>query len=79
MLMEPNTFLPAVQRDFFCRAGASSYAIFARHRRSRRCTKGTVFNCTGLGSRALFADTMLEPVRGQLTVLEPQPDVESSI
>ncbi len=32
-----------------------------------------VFNCTGLGSRELFADGALEPVRGQLVHLEPQP------
>ena len=35
-----------------------------------------VFNCTGLGSRTLFNDTGLEPVRGQLTILEPQPAVD---
>jgi hypothetical protein len=34
-----------------------------------------VFNCTGLGSRALFGDEELVPVRGQLAVLLPQPEV----
>jgi glycine/D-amino acid oxidase-like deaminating enzyme len=34
-----------------------------------------VFNCTGLGARALFNDQELTPVRGQLTVLLPQPEV----
>jgi len=34
-----------------------------------------VFNCTGLGARALFNDQELAPVKGQLTVLLPQPEV----
>nr|WP_294811435.1 FAD-dependent oxidoreductase [uncultured Sphingomonas sp.] len=34
-----------------------------------------VFNCTGLGAGKLFGDTQIEPVRGQLAVLLPQPEV----
>ena len=34
-----------------------------------------VFNCTGLGSRALFNDEELRPARGQLAILLPQPEV----
>jgi glycine/D-amino acid oxidase-like deaminating enzyme len=34
-----------------------------------------VFNCTGLGSRDLFGDQDLHPIRGQLAILEPQPEV----
>ena len=34
-----------------------------------------VFNCTGLGSRDLFNDQDLHPARGQLAILEPQPEV----
>lgn len=34
-----------------------------------------VFNCTGIGARQLFGDTELQPVRGQLAILLPQPEV----
>ena len=34
-----------------------------------------IFNCTGLGAKALFHDDELVPVRGQLTFLLPQPEV----
>ena len=34
-----------------------------------------LFNCTGLGSRELFNDQDLHPARGQLAILEPQPEV----
>lgn len=33
-------------------------------------------NCTGLGSRELFRDEQLLPIRGQLTVLLPQPEID---
>jgi glycine/D-amino acid oxidase-like deaminating enzyme len=35
-----------------------------------------IFNCTGLGSKALFDDAVLIPVRGQLEVLLPQPEID---
>ena len=34
-----------------------------------------VINCTGLGSRELFGDGELIPVRGQIAILAPQPVV----
>ncbi len=38
-----------------------------------------VFNCTGLGAKALFDDTELTPVKGQLTILLPQPEVQYAV
>ena len=38
--------------------------------------ESVVFNCAGLGARALFADEGLVPVRGQLEVLLPQPEID---
>lgn len=35
-----------------------------------------IFNCTGLGSKAIFEDDELEPVKGQLTILKPEPEVD---
>ena len=35
-----------------------------------------VVNCTGLGSFDLFGDKELVPVKGQLTVLVPQAEVD---
>src|SRR5581483_9556943 len=76
MLMEPNAFLPAVERDFLLRGGRIVIRTFDTRRDVAALNEPVVFNCTGLGSRALFGDTELEPIRGQLTVLEPQPDVD---
>jgi D-amino-acid oxidase len=38
-------------------------------------TEPVIVNCTGLGSLTLFNDEELVPVKGQLTVLVPQPEV----
>ena len=35
-----------------------------------------IFNCSGLGARALFNDQTLVPVRGQLEILLPQPEID---
>lgn len=38
-----------------------------------------VFNCTGLGSRQLCHDLQLIPIKGQVVVVDPQPDMDWSI
>ena len=35
-----------------------------------------VINCTGLGAAMLFGDEQLLPVKGQLTILFPRPEVD---
>jgi glycine/D-amino acid oxidase-like deaminating enzyme len=42
----------------------------------RELPEPVVVNCTGLGAKALFGDEELEPVKGQLTFLLPQPEVD---
>jgi D-amino-acid oxidase len=76
MLIEPNTYLPAVMRDFLLRGGKIVVRKFDALEQLRALHEPAIFNCTGLGARSLFGDTELVPVRGQLTVLEPQPDVD---
>lgn len=76
MLMEPNTFLPAVERDFLLQGGRIAVRTFHAAAEISTLSEPVIFNCTGLGSRTLFNDTGLEPVRGQLSILEPQPDVD---
>ena len=35
-----------------------------------------IVNCSGLGAAALFGDRELGPIKGQLTILQPQPEVD---
>ncbi len=38
-------------------------------------SESLIVNCTGLGSGTLFGDREIMPLKGQLTVLVPQPEV----
>jgi D-amino-acid oxidase len=42
----------------------------------QRLPERVLVNCTGLGARALFGDEELVPVKGQLTFLLSQPEVQ---
>ena len=67
------------RRSFLRGAVATSAALMAARRAFPFDTKrhfAPVKVATGLGSRALFDDEELIPVRGQLEVLLPQPEID---
>jgi len=76
MLVETARYLRKMEEDVR-RAGGS---IVVREFRDRseiaQLPEPLVVNCTGLGARELFDDEQLVPVRGQLEVLLPQPEVD---
>jgi D-amino-acid oxidase len=76
MLIEPNIYLPALMRDFHNAGGRIVVKEFRDREELRLLSESVIVNCTGLGSRALFDDQELIPVRGQLEVLLPQPEVD---
>ena len=75
MFIEPPVYLQAVMRDYYAAGG--SIVVREFHDGSELLSLGepVIVNCSGLGSRALFGDDELVPVKGQLTVLMPQPDI----
>jgi glycine/D-amino acid oxidase-like deaminating enzyme len=75
MLIEPNTYLPALMRDFLLRGGKIAVRKFESQNEWKKLPEKFVFNCTGLGAGALTGDDQITPIRGQLTFLEPQADV----
>lgn len=79
MLIEPAVFLPAVMADFFGAGGKIEVREFAAAGEILALEEEIIFNCTGLGSHALFGDDMLMPVKGQLTFLLPQEEVDFNI
>ncbi|HKP83832.1 MAG TPA: FAD-dependent oxidoreductase [Pyrinomonadaceae bacterium] len=76
MLIEPSIYLSALLRDFYIAGGRVVVQEFKSREQIARLREPVVFNCTGLGSRALFDDKELSPVRGQLEVLLPQPEID---
>jgi D-amino-acid oxidase len=76
MMIEPQVYLSALLRDFYVAGGRVVVKEFRNRAEVSRLKEPVVFNCTGLGARALFGDESLEPVRGQLEVLLPQPEID---
>jgi D-amino-acid oxidase len=76
MLIEPPVYLNALLRDFYIAGGKLLVKEFRNREEIMRLPESVIFNCTGLGARALFGDQKLGPVRGQLEVLLPQPEID---
>jgi glycine/D-amino acid oxidase-like deaminating enzyme len=76
MLIEPPVYLNALLRDFYIAGGKLVVKEFRSREELHRLPEQVIFNCTGLGARALFGDPKLTPVRGQLEVLLPQPEID---
>jgi D-amino-acid oxidase len=75
MLIETPTYLNAMLTDFRIAGGAVRMVKFDQATQLQQLSEPVIFNCTGLGARALFDDQELTPIKGQLTVLLPQPEV----
>lgn len=76
LMIEPHVYLRALMRDFYVAGGKIVIKDFKSREELGRLPEQVIFNCTGLGARELFGDQKLGPVRGQLEVLLPQPEVD---
>ncbi len=75
MRFEPSIYLEALMRDVVSFGGRIVVRRFDTPRDLMSLAEPIVVNCTGLGAKALFGDEELVPIKGQLTVLVPQPEV----
>jgi glycine/D-amino acid oxidase-like deaminating enzyme len=75
MYVETGRFLRQLTRDVQIAGGRIEVRKFATPAAVAALPEALVFNCTGLGARELFGDKELHPVRGQLAILLPQPEV----
>jgi glycine/D-amino acid oxidase-like deaminating enzyme len=75
MYVETGRYLRQMIRDMQIAGGRFEVRRFATPADIGSLPEALVFNCTGLGSRDLFGDQDLHPARGQLAILEPQPEV----
>jgi D-amino-acid oxidase len=73
--IEPSVYLDALMRDVLLFGGRIVIRRFDTSRDLMTLAEPVIVNCTGLGARALFGDEELVPLKGQLTVLVPQPEV----
>jgi D-amino-acid oxidase len=75
MIVETPIYLPAMLTDVRIAGGKIVVRELQSLDEVRTLQEKLVFNCTGLGAKALFGDEELTPIRGQLTILLPQPEV----
>lgn len=75
MYAETGRLLRQLMRDFTGAGGRFVVRRFAQPAELSELAEPLIFNCTGLGSRELFSDQELIPIRGQLAILLPQPEV----
>lgn len=75
MRIEPSIYLDALMADFLDFGGKVVVRRFETPRDVAQLAEPLVVNCTGLGSKALFGDPDLVPLKGQLVALVPQPDI----
>ena len=75
MRIEPSIYLEALVRDVTQFGGRIVIRKFDTLPDLMSLPEPIVVNSTGLGSRTLFGDEELTPVKGQLTFLVPQPEL----
>jgi len=79
LLIEPPRYLQAMLDAFREASGDVVMRAIADRAAITQLPEKLVFNCTGLGAKDIFQDDELTPVRGQLTLLKPQPEVHYAV
>lgn len=75
MMIETPLYLRRMELDVRQAGAEIVVRAFEDIAQVRALPEQTIFNCTGLGAGRLFGDTEIMPVRGQLAILLPQPEV----
>ena len=78
MRIEPSIYLDALMNDFLLWGGKVVIRKFDTPRDVAALAENVIVNCTGLGAKAIFNDPELMPLKGQLTLLIPQPEITYS-
>ncbi len=76
MHIEPAAYLSAVLADFRLAGGHVVIREFPDAQSMHSLTEPLIINCTGLAAGALFNDPDVLPIKGQLVVIAPQPEVD---
>jgi len=76
MLIEPAIYLPAMMDDFYTAGGKIEVVDFVDRNHVLSLQEPVIMNCSGLGARSLFDDQNLFPIKGQLTFILPQEEVD---
>jgi glycine/D-amino acid oxidase-like deaminating enzyme len=75
MMFNISAYARLLMQDFVANGGKIEIAEFHTPADFVKLREKVLINATGYGSRALFGDESIVPVRGQLARMIPQPDV----
>jgi glycine/D-amino acid oxidase-like deaminating enzyme len=75
LAIDPNKYMDAIVKDFVLFGGRLVVRRFDSANDLASVPESVIVNCTGLGSATLFGDTELVPIKGQLTLIPPEPGV----
>jgi D-amino-acid oxidase len=76
MLIETSIYMRALLQEFLIAGGRLVVREFPNRDALAALDEPVIFNCTGLGARALMGDEELVPAKGQVTFLLPQPEID---
>lgn len=76
MHIEPSIYLATVLADFRLAGGHVVVREFSEPQQLAQLAEPIIVNCSGLGAATLFGDGDMVPIKGQLTVLVPQAEVD---
>jgi D-amino-acid oxidase len=79
LFIEPAVYLRRLMDAFREAGGEIEVRPFANAGEVLALPEPVIFNCSGLGAGVLFGDQELVPVKGQLTLLLPQPEVNYNL
>lgn len=78
MIIDPDYYLDAIMKDAQIAGAKIVQRSFDTKSDVLSLKQNVILNCTGLGAGVLFDDKELMPIRGQLTHLLPQPEIQYS-
>jgi glycine/D-amino acid oxidase-like deaminating enzyme len=76
MFIEPPVYLETMMREVRLAGAPIESREFHSVAEMLELPQKLIVNCTGLGARDLFQDEELTPIKGQLSILLPQSEVE---
>ncbi len=79
MMIEPSVYLNTLLLDVQTAGATIEVREFSKSSEIFELPHPIVFNCTGLGAGQLFGDAELTPIKGQLSLLMPQPEVSYNL
>ena len=74
-IAETDILLPALLADVRAHGGTIETRGFADMAELQTLEAPLIVNASGIGAKALFGDAELVPVKGQITILKPRPDI----